>query len=227
MFPVSDVIPSRTTPYITIGLVVVNALAFLYELQLDDEQLYLLARQLGVVPAEFRWVTAVTSMFLHDGWIHIGGNLLYLWIFGDNVEDALGHAGFAAFYLACGVLSALGQVAAHPASADPMIGASGAIAGVMGAYFVLYPRSRILTAIFLVVFLDIIEVPALFFLGVWFVMQLFSGVGSIGADAASGEYAFWAHVVGFVAGIGMGAFLRWRGHGRWQAQEVRQRPHYH
>src|SRR4029453_1327901 len=119
-----------------------------------------------------------SSMFLHAGWLHFLGNMLYLWIFGDNVEDRFGHFGFLLFYLGCGALAAVAQVLVHPNSAVPMVGASGAIAGVMGAYFVLYPHSRVLAVVFIVLFLDIVEIPAIFFLGFWFLMQLFSGVGS-------------------------------------------------
>lgn len=212
MFPVSDVIPSRTRPYVTIGLIVLNALAFLYELQLSRPELRFLAQSFGVVPAHFAWPTVLTSAFLHDGWLHLLGNMLYLWIFGDNVEDRLGRAGFLVFYLGCATVAALLQVAIHPFSTVPMIGASGAVAGVMGAYFVLYPRSRVLTAVFVVIFVDLIEIPAIFFLGIWFLMQLFSGVGSLGANAAGGGVAFWAHVGGFVAGLLVG--LLWRTAGR-------------
>jgi membrane associated rhomboid family serine protease len=208
MFPVSDVIPSRTTPVVTISLIILNALAFLYELQLDEPQLQVLVHYFGLIPSDFSWPTVLTSMFLHGGWLHFLGNMLYLWIFGDNVEDRLGHANYLLFYLLCGAVAALGQVAIHPDSTVPMVGASGAIAGVMGAYFVLYPRSRVLTAVFIVFFMDLIEIPAIFFLGIWFMMQLFSGVGSIGLDAADGGVAFWAHVAGFAAGALTG--LLWR-----------------
>jgi membrane associated rhomboid family serine protease len=169
MFPVSDVIPSKTTPYVTVGLIGLNALVFLYELQLSRPELQLFAQIFGVVPAYFSWPTVFTSMFLHEGWLHLFGNMLYLWIFGDNVEDRLGHFGYLLFYLGCGVAAALGQVAVSAGSTIPMIGASGAIAGVMGAYFVLYPHSRVLTVVFLLFFMDMIEIPAIFFLGIWFV----------------------------------------------------------
>jgi membrane associated rhomboid family serine protease len=208
MFPVSDVIPSRTTPYVTVGLITLNALAFLYELQLTDAGLQAVVLGLGVVPAAFSWPAVITSLFLHAGWVHFLGNMLYLWIFGDNVEDRLGHGKFVLFYLGCGAIAAVGQVAVHPGSFVPMIGASGAIAGVMGAYFVLYPRSRVLTAVFIVFFMDLIEIPAIFFLGIWFLMQLFSGVGSLGLDAADGGTAFWAHVGGFVSGTTVALFVR-------------------
>jgi membrane associated rhomboid family serine protease len=181
---------------------------FAFELTLGDRALQDLVRSYGVVPADFAWAAVVSSMFLHGGWLHAGGNMLYLWIFGDNVEDRLGHGRYLAFYFACGIAAALGQVAMNPYSNVPMIGASGAVAGVMGAYFVLYPQSRVLTAVFLVIFLDIIEIPAIFFLGIWFLMQLFSSVGSIGADAADGGVAFWAHVVGFVTGAVYGLIQR-------------------
>ena len=208
MFPVSDVIPSRTTPVVTIALITLNALAFLYELRLDDRQLQQLVESAGVVPAAFAWPAILTSMFLHAGWLHVGGNMLYLWIFGDNVEDRLGHARYLIFYLFCGAAAALGQIATNPSSVVPMIGASGAVAGVMGAYFVMYPQSRILTAVFVIVFMDLIEIPAIFFLGIWFFMQLFSGVGSIGVSAAGAGVAFWAHVVGFATGVVLGAVWR-------------------
>jgi membrane associated rhomboid family serine protease len=215
MFPVSDVIPSRTTPFVTIALITANAAAFVYEVRLGDE-LEPFVRAFGFVPAVPAWPSLVTSMFLHQGWMHFLGNMLYLWIFGDNVEDRLGHARYLMFYLACGALAALGQMVAHPGSRLPMIGASGAIAGVMGAYFVFYPQSRVLTAVFLLFFLDLIEIPAIFFLGIWFVMQLFSGVGSLGADAADGGIAFWAHIAGFAAGALVGLAVRRQVFERWR-----------
>ncbi len=208
MFPVSDVIPSRTTPVVTISLIALNAFAFLYELTLNDADLQWFVQSYGVVPAHFSWPAVVTSMFLHGGWLHVLGNMLYLWIFGDNVEDRLGHGLFVLFYLGCGAAAALGQVATSPLSLVPMVGASGAIAGVMGAYFVLFPHSRVLTAVFIVFFMDLIEIPAIFFLGIWFLMQFFSGVGSLGSDAALGGVAFWAHIVGF--GVGAIAGVVWR-----------------
>jgi membrane associated rhomboid family serine protease len=211
MFPVSDVIPSRTTPYVTISIILLNTLAFLFEWQLTDRELELFLLQHGAVPAYLTLPSIFTSMFLHGGWLHFGGNMLYLWIFGDNVEDRFGHGRFLAFYLFCGGVAVFGQVAITPYSMVPMIGASGAIAGVMGAYFVLYPHSRVLTAIFIFFFLDLVEIPAIFFLGIWFLMQLFNGVGSIGASASTtGGVAFWAHVFGFLAGLLCGLFARMR-----------------
>jgi membrane associated rhomboid family serine protease len=216
MFPIADVIPSRTTPFVTIAIIALNAIVFLFELTLSEPDLELVVQSFGVVPAAFDWASAITSMFLHGGWMHFLGNMLYLWIFGDNVEDRLGHGWYLLFYLACGVAAALGQAATQPYSLVPMIGASGAIAGVMGAYFVLYPHSRVLTGVFIVFFFDVIEIPAIFFLGIWFLMQFFSGVGSLGSEAASGGVAFWAHVGGFIAGAGLGAL--WRAGDREQAR---------
>jgi membrane associated rhomboid family serine protease len=203
VIPLRDVIPSRTTPYVTVTLIALNALVFVYQLSLgravNEFVLYW-----GLVPAAFSWVAVFTSMFLHGGVMHVGANLLYLWIFGDNVEDRMGHGRFLGFYLLCGVAAALAQTIAVPDSVIPMVGASGAIAGVMGAYFVLYPKSRIVTLVPLFVFIHIMEVPAIFFLGIWFLMQFLSGVGSI-ASATGGEsvggIAFWAHVAGFLAGL--------------------------
>jgi len=203
MIPLRDVIPSRTTPVVTVTLIIVNALAFFYELSLGDS-VDLFLRTYGLVPAEFSLLTLVTSMFLHGGFLHAGGNMLYLWIFGDNVEDRMGHGRFLVFYLLCGAAAALAQTMMQPDSLIPMVGASGAIAGVMGAYLVMYPKSRIVTLVPIIFFIQLIEVPALFFLGIWFLMQFVSGVGSIAAATTgepSGGVAFWAHVAGFVAGV--------------------------
>ena len=217
MFPVSDVIPSRTTPFVTVSLIVVNAFVFLYMLTLPEELLQGFVARYAVVPAWFSGPTLFTSQFLHAGWMHVIGNMLYLWIFGDNVEDRLGHVRFLLFYLGAGARVAILQLLFNPFSAVPMLGASGAIAGVMGAYFVLYPQSRVLTAVFILIFFDLIEIPAVFFLGIWFLMQLLSGVGSLGvSNAAGGGTAFWAHVGGFVAGAVVGFVLRARDRRQWQ-----------
>jgi membrane associated rhomboid family serine protease len=207
MIPLRDVIPTRTTPFVTVGLIAANALVFLYQFSLGDD-VVAFVQTFGLVPRDFSWAAVLTSMFLHGGLLHFGGNMLYLWIFGDNVEDRMGHGRFLAFYLLCGIAAALAQTLSGPESAVPMVGASGAIAGVMGAYFVLYPRSRIVTLVPIVVFLHIVEVPAIFFLGIWFLMQFLSGVGSLGAATAeTGGIAFWAHTAGFAAGlIGVFAF---------------------
>src|SRR5215208_3601166 len=196
MIPLRDVIPSRTTPVVTIAIIVVNALVFLYEFSLGaDVNEFIIAY--GLIPAAFSWATLLASMFLHGGFLHFAGNMLYLWIFGDNVEDRMGHGRFLTFYLLCGTAAALAQTIMSPDSVVPMVGASGAIAGVMGAYFVLYPKSRIVTLIPIFFFFQVIEVPAIFFLGIWFLMQFVSGVGSIVSSVGggpSGGIAFWAHV---------------------------------
>jgi membrane associated rhomboid family serine protease len=208
MFPISDVIPSRTRPVVTISLIALNALVFLYQFQLDDLSLQRLVFEFGVIPARFSYGDVISSMFLHGDILHFAGNMVFLWIFGDNVEDRLGHVGYLLFYLGAGALAAMAQVFADPTSFVPMIGASGAIAGVMGAYFLLYPHSRILTIVFFVLFLDIIEIPAIFFLGVWFLLQVFHGAMASGAEG--GGVAFWAHAGGFAAGVMAGLYARAR-----------------
>ena len=207
MIPLRDVIPSRTTPYVTVAIIILNALAWLFEISMPRENLTVFLQVWGVVPAAFIPVTLVSAMFLHGSWSHVIGNMWYLWIFGDNVEDRLGHGRFIFFYLLCGVVASLGQILLDPGSTLPMIGASGAIAGVMGAYFVLYPQSRVLTLIPLIIFWEIVELPAIMLLGFWFLMQLFSA-GAIAATANSqaGGVAFMAHVAGFVTGL-VGVFI--------------------
>ncbi len=208
MFPVSDVIPSRTVPVVTVGLIVLNSLVFLYQVTLPGPVLEAFVSHYALIPANFSWPSVFTSMFLHGGWMHVIGNMLYLWIFGDNVEDRLGHLPFLLFYLASGCAAAMLQLVINPFTTVPMIGASGAIAGVMGAYFVLYPESRVLTAIFLFFFFDLVEIPAIFFLGIWFVMQVLNGVGSLGVASGGGGTAFWAHIGGFVVGGMVGLAFR-------------------
>lgn len=206
MIPLRDIIPSRTTPYVTVSLIVLNALVFFYQVSLGRlEQEFVVSWAL--VPAAFSWLTVLTSMFLHGNFLHFAGNMLFLWIFGDNVEDRMGHGRFLVFYLLCGAAAALVQTITDPNSVVPMVGASGAIAGVMGAYFLLYPRSRILTLI--PVFFQLIEVPAVLFLGIWFLMQFLNGVGSIAsAGQSAGGVAFWAHVAGFAAGMSAVGFFK-------------------
>ena len=206
MIPLRDVIPTRTWPVVTVALIALNVLVFLHEQTLGDRAFELFVREWGLVPVAFAWDRVVTSMFLHGGWAHIGGNMLYLWIFGDNVEDRLGHVRYLVFYLLCGAFAALAQTYIQSESVVPMIGASGAISGVLGAYIVLFPHSRVLTIVPIVFFIQLLEVPAIVLLGLWFLMQLFSGVGSLGARADVGGVAFWAHVAGFASG-GLGVFL--------------------
>jgi len=201
MIPLRDVIPSRTTPYITVTIIILNAAAWVFELSLPGDVLPIFLQLYGVVPARLQGLTLVTSMFLHGSWMHVIGNMWYLWIFGDNVEDRVGHGRFIVFYLLCGIAASLGQILIDPESTLPTIGASGAIAGVMGGYFVLYPRSRVLTLIPLVIFWEVIEVPAIMLLGFWFLMQLFSaGAIAVTASTGGGGVAFMAHVAGFLCG---------------------------
>ena len=210
MFPISDVIPSRTRPVVTVAVIAATAATFLYQWQLDAVEMQALARTFGAVPLHLVWSGLATSALLHDGWIHFGGNMLYLWIFGDNVEDALGHWGFALFYAAAAIVSAGAHVLLNPDSAAPLIGASGAVAAVMGAYFVLYPRSQVLTGVFLLIYLDVIEVPAVVFLALWLLLQLVAGAASMLSNVEGGT-AFAAHVAGFAAGAAVGGVLRLRG----------------
>ena len=205
MFPLRDVIPSRTTPWVTMALIGANSVAFVWTLTLGVDAMEQLYWTRGLVPAEFTWTAVVTSMFLHGGWGHILSNMLSLWIFGDNVEDRLGRGRFLLFYLLAGAAGGLAQVWWDPASGVPLVGASGAIAGVMGAYLVMFPHSRILVLVFLLFFIDIIEIPALVYLCFWFILQLVSGMGSV-VHESGGGVAYWAHIGGFASGLA-GVFL--------------------
>ena len=210
MLPIGDDNTGRRiTPVVTYILIALNVVFFLVEMSGGEAFI----QRWAFVPRRFLadpagdFATLFTAMFMHAGWLHLLGNMLYLWIFGDNVEDRFGHAKFVVFYLVCGIAAALGQVAADPHSTLPTIGASGAIAGVMGAYFVLYPRSRVLTLIPLI-FIQVVELPATILLGFWFLMQLFSA-GTIAVTASShgsGGVAFAAHVAGFIVGA-IGVFV--------------------
>ena len=229
MIPLRDANPTRRAPIVTLLLIAACFVVFAYELGVlansGEEGLNAFFLQYGVVP---RAVTAAfeqrdlaspaivaifTSMFLHGGWVHILGNMLYLWIFGNNVEDRLGRIGFFVFYLVGGVAAALTQIAIDPQSTAPLVGASGAIAAALGAYLVLYPNARILSLVFLGFFYQLIEVPALIVLGFWFILQLIDGLGSLGASNAQGGVAFFAHIGGFVLGAIVGLLIRGRGSG--------------
>jgi len=201
MIPLRDVIPSRTTPWVTFALIGLNIAVYLWGLTLGERGYEELLLTYGLVPADFSWLTLLTSMFLHGGLGHVASNLLSLWIFGDNVEDRFGHGRFLVFYLLAGTAAALAQVWANPGSTIPLVGASGAISGVMGAYLVMFPHSRILVLLFLFLFIDIIEIPALVYLGVWFLYQILSGMGS--ANGGGEMIAFWAHVGGFTTGLAL------------------------
>jgi membrane associated rhomboid family serine protease len=202
MFPLRDTQPSYSKPVITVLLIVVNILIFLFEFSLDPYTRNAFESAYALIPDHFTISAVFTSMFLHAGWLHVLGNMLFLWIFGDNIEDILGHGKFLLFYLLCGVAAALAQVLFNPFSRVPMVGASGAIAGVMGAYMVKFPRARIVTWIPIVWFTTF-DIPAWAMLIYWFVLQLFGGVESITASQHSqgGGTAFLAHVGGFIAGM--------------------------
>jgi membrane associated rhomboid family serine protease len=214
MIPLRDLNPRRSAPVVTVLLIALNCLLFFYELRLGD-QLESFVTSVAFVPARYfgagadpallgeAFTSALLSMFLHGGWMHLLGNMLFLWIFGDNVEDRLGHLRFLLFYLLAGFSATLAQSLAGPGSTVPQIGASGAISGVLGAYLVLYPRARIVTVIFLGFFIRLAEVPALVFLPLWFLIQFVSGLESLAASTttAQGGVAFFAHVGGFLAGV--------------------------
>jgi membrane associated rhomboid family serine protease len=202
MIPLRDTERSYSTPWVTMLIVAVNAAVFLFELSLGPWSRNHLIATYGLVPARLHLVSFLTSMFLHGGWLHIVGNMWFLWIFGDNVEDVLGHLQYLVFYLLCGFAAAATQIALSPGSWVPTIGASGAIAGVMGAYLVKFWHSRIVTLVFVFVFFTTVELPAAIFLVYWFVLQLFNGAGSLeSAHASAGGVAWFAHVGGFIAGI--------------------------
>jgi len=204
MLPLRDHNPSSRTPFVTWGLIAANVLIFLSYLPLfDDERaLMLFFLEWGVVPARLSagegWHGVVTSQFLHGGWFHLAGNMLFLWIFGDNMEEEWGHGRFLLFYLACGAVAAMLQYVAAPESIIPMVGASGAIAGVLGGYLLMFPRARVDVFVFFIVFFRIIPLPAWGMLGVWFALQVIGGVLS---PSDQGGVAYWAHAGGFVAGV--------------------------
>jgi membrane associated rhomboid family serine protease len=215
VIPLRDANPTRRTPVVTLAIIIACFVAFAWELGLlatSEASLNAFITEWGVVPADLAgaWergdllsqdvATLFTSQFLHGGWLHLLGNMLYLWIFGNNVEDRLGRVRFTVFYLGGGVVAGLAQTAIDPTSTVPMVGASGAIAATLGAYLVLFARARITTLVFLGFFYQLINVPAIIVLGFWFVLQLLDGLASLGASSAGGGVAFFAHIGGFVAG---------------------------
>jgi membrane associated rhomboid family serine protease len=202
MFPLRDDRPTYTAPIVTTLLIVACALVFFFELSLDDYSLNYFIARYGLVPAHLRPVTLVTSMFLHGGWMHIIGNMIFLWAFGKSLEDAMGHSKFLAFYLICGVAAGAAHVALNAYTTLPTVGASGAIAGVMGAYLVKFPRAKIHTLVFIIIFFTIADIPAAFILVYWFITQLFREYGSIAqTQVGSGGVAYAAHIGGFVTGM--------------------------
>ena len=209
MLPIGDDNSSRrTVPLVTYALIALNVLFFVVELSGGDAFI----EKWAFVPSRFlanpldESLTLITSMFMHVGWLHLGSNMLYLWIFGDNVEDRFGHVKFAVFYLLCGLAATFAQLAFGPGSNLPNLGASGAVAGVLGAYILLFPQGRIRV----LQGQQVVQVPALIVIGLWIVLQLFSGIGSIASTAQTGGVAYMAHIGGFVAGLGLTFLLRGR-----------------
>lgn len=207
MIPLKDDIPSSTFPIVNYVLIALNLAVFGFELSLGrslDQYLYTHA----VIPAEVvsvgltaeQIVKMTATMFFHGGWLHLLSNMLYLWIFGDNVEDRMGHFKYLVFYLVTGYLATFAHIFFHPQSNIPLVGASGAIAGVLGAYLILFPRARVLTLVFIFIFIQVIPIPAVVFLGFWFILQLLSGTAAM-ANQAAQSVAFWAHAGGFMAGM--------------------------
>ncbi|AHM02581.1 rhomboid family serine protease [Roseibacterium elongatum DSM 19469] len=230
MFPIRDHNPSNRTPFVTWALIAMNVVVFLaYFPSLSGSEAMLSAffDQWALVPREVLagtdQHTIVTSMFLHGGWMHLIGNMLFLYIFGDNLEDLLGHVGFLLFYLASGVAAAGGQILADPYSPIPMVGASGAIAGVMGGYLLLFPRARIDVLVIIFFLIKVFTIPAWLMLGIWFALQLFNGLSM---DVAGGGVAYWAHAGGFAAGLILilPAWLR-RGGPAWWGRTHGKPPH--
>jgi membrane associated rhomboid family serine protease len=202
MFPLRDDRPTYTPPLVTTMLIVVCALVFLHEKLLDAFSLNFFIDKYAMVPARLNPMTLVTSMFLHGGWFHIIGNMVFFWAFGKSLEDAMGHTKFLGFYLLCGIVAGIVQFAFASDSRVPVLGASGAIAGVMGAYLIKFPRAWIKTVILVFVFFVTVEIPAWFFTIFWFITQLFNGYGSIATTQVSGGGTAWfEHIGGFIAGM--------------------------
>jgi membrane associated rhomboid family serine protease len=225
MFPIDDNNPTRITPYVTYALIAINLVVFIYELSLTPPQLERFFHIYALVPKELTAdlngisvnqqvpepLTLVTSQFLHGGFAHIFGNMLFLWIFGNNIEDQLGHIKYLIFYLACGILAALSQWFFSTQSVLPSLGASGAIAGVLGAYILRFPNARVRTLLFLGPFITFPDIPAIFFLGIWFVQQALYGIASLNVPSnigmENGGVAYFAHIGGFVFGAILGPLL--------------------
>lgn len=202
MFPLRDDQPTYSKPVVCILLIVLNAMVFLHEMQLDEYSRNYFIMHYGLVPDHFRWSNLITMQFLHAGWLHIIGNMVFLWAFGKSLEDAMGSGKFLLFYLLSGVVAAFAQIFFSPGSNVPMVGASGAIAGVMGAYLLKFPRARIYTLVFIFFFLTRMEIPALFFLPYWFITQLLNGYGTVAySHLSEGGVAYFAHIGGFIGGM--------------------------
>lgn len=217
MFPLYDENPTRITPYITYGLIGMNVLVFFHEISLPGTQLEQFLQLYAVVPRELtnnlggEWTTLFTSQFLHGGWWHLISNMVFLWIFGNNIEDRLGHFKYIIFYLSCGALAALCQWVIGVNSGVPSLGASGAISGVLGAYIIRFPDARVMSLVFLGFFITTIRVPALLLIGIFFIQNVISGLANLQAAAnmsvETGGVAYWAHIGGFVFGVILGPLL--------------------
>jgi membrane associated rhomboid family serine protease len=217
MIPLRDNIPSSRRPYVSYAIIGINVFIFLLE-KSSGPNLPVVINHLGFVPVRF-WnlltqgsvalavIPMFTSMFMHAGWLHLIGNMWTLYIFGDNVEDVLGRGQFLVFYLTCGLAALAAHILFAAGSATPLVGASGAIAGVMGAYFSLFPGARVLTLVPIFIIFTVIELPAYIFLGFWFFFQFFQGTFTLGGTGTAGGVAWWAHVGGFMAGVGLIQFL--------------------
>ncbi len=209
MLPISDDNRGRrSTPFITFALIGINILVFFYQLTLSQRELIRFFSEWGAVPLlvteEGRWLTLLSSTFLHGGWLHLGGNMLFLWVFGDNVEDVMGHVGYLIFYLLTGVAASATQVFLDTSSEIPLVGASGAISGVLGAYIVLFPHGRIITLLFIGFFVTTFMLPAWAMIGYWIVLQFIQGFASLSVQTMeTGGVAFFAHVGGFVFGAAL------------------------
>ena len=221
MVPLRDENPISTTPIVVYGIIAVNVAVFIFQLGLSRQGLDHFFDTWALVPAQlsdsfrgaieapvYEWITLMSSQFLHGGFFHLGGNLLYLWVFGNNIEDQLGHVKFLLFYLGCGALAGLTQWVFDPYATIPTVGASGAIAGVMGAYILRFPRAYIVTLIPLIIFFTTIRIPAIFFLGFWFLQQALFSVASLNSEVnLGGSIAYWAHSGGFIFGLILGPLL--------------------
>jgi membrane associated rhomboid family serine protease len=209
MIPIRDENPTRRFPVVTVAMLIANVAVFVYMLSLGDTELMAFIDTWAVTPSRVFaeplspavLTTLVTAMFLHGGWLHLGSNMLYLWIFGNNVEDALGPVKFTGFYLASGIAATLAHVFVQGPADVPLLGASGAIAGVLAAYLLLFPRAHVLVLVPILFILELARVPAAFVIGFWFLIQLIQGVGSISPGATAGGVAWWAHIGGFAAGL--------------------------
>ena len=210
MIPLRDSVRPQKAPYVNWILIAINLYVFIREILLPPKMLNEVFYTLGVIPSNVLhlifsgsaldpvMITLITAMFLHGGWLHVLSNMLFLWVFGDNVEDRLGHMRYLLFYLGVGIIGSISHVLANPTSEVPIIGASGAIAGILGAYIVTFPKARVLALVPIIFFFTLVEIPAVIFLALWFVLQIFNGTASLGG--AANPVAWWAHIGGFVAG---------------------------